>query len=486
MTAALGKFDRTTPMLERAWVVGLGAFLIVAIALGGTSDPAPVPAFVLRFASIAVIVIGLVRLRFAAPNRASAEGFAVLVLAVILTLLQLVPLPPFLWMSLSGREFVIEGLRAAGAEPGWMPLSLSPPETRLALLALLMPVAGYVASLSLSSRERWTIITILLGCVVASILLGLAQKFYGPSNPFYFYQETSRGWSTGTFANRNFYAALLYCSIPLTWALALRAIREGRTNKYMVGGFAALMLLAVIIALGAASSRAGILFAMLALLASASLGLGVPRSGPRKMRSGWIVAAVVVVLLVLGQFGMVTILRLAEFDPVGDYRTQISEITLRAAWDYFPFGSGFGTFVPVYAMHETPATILSSYVNHAHNDWLELWLEGGIPAAIVILAFLVWYCANLYRLWRPHEDSEAYLAQRAGAIVCGLLLLHSLVDYPLREPSLAVLFGLMCGFMTVSPSRSRTRKIFSRNMKPRDDAGRSRFAASGHSLRKEV
>jgi O-antigen ligase len=472
--------------LERAWVIGLGAFLVATVALGGTSDPTPLPALFLRLTSMAVIVIGLIRLRFAAPNRAAAEGFAIILVGVGLMFLQLVPLPSFVWMSLPGREFVVEGLRAAGVEPGWMPLSLSPPATRLALLALLMPIAGYVASLSLSSKERWTIVYVLLGCVIASILLGLAQKFYGPNNPLYFYGETSRGWATGTFANRNFYAALLYCSIPLTWAVALRAIRRGKTNKYMVGGFAALMLLAVIIALGAASSRAGILFAMLALLASATLGLGGQRARGRNLQSRWIVVAAIVALLVIGQFGMAAVLRLAEFDPVSDYRTQISEITMRAAWDYFPFGSGFGSFVPVYAMHETPATILSSYVNHAHNDWLEIWLEGGVPVILIVLAFLVWYGANLYRLWRPHEESEAYLIQRAGAVVCGLLILHSLMDYPLREPSLAVIFGLMCGFMTFSPSRSRVRKVFARNMKPRDDLGQSRFKPTGQALRKEM
>jgi O-antigen ligase len=172
----------------------------------------------------------------------------------------------------------------------------------------------------------------------------------------------------------------------------------------------------------------------------------------RQSQSRWAIIAAVVALLLIGQFGMVAILRLAELDPVSDYRTQISETTLRAAWDYFPLGSGFGTFVPAYAMHETPATILSAYVNHAHNDWLELWLEGGMPAALVMLAFLAWYFANLYRLWRPQENPEGILLARASAITCGLLLLHSLADYPLREPSLAVVFGLVCALMTGLPS----------------------------------
>jgi len=449
--------------LERAWPLFLGAFVVTAILLGGTSEPALLPALILRAFSIVIIAIGLIRIGFTAPNRMSAEAFAIMLGAVGLVLLQLVPLPPFLWMSLPGREFVVEGIRASGIEPGWMPLTLSPPATQLAFLALLVPIAAFVASLSLNSTGRWLLVAVILACILASILLGLAQKFQGSAGILYFYDETNRGWATGTFANRNFFAALLYCSIPLTWALALRYSRERRFNTYVIGAFAAVMLLAVILGLAAAGSRAGIILAMIALIASASLGTSGSGS-PAKSQTRWAIIAVVVGLLLIGQFGMVAILRLAELDPVTDYRTVISETTLRAAWDYFPFGSGFGTFVPVYAMHETPNTILSAYVNHAHNDWAELWLEGSIPAALLLLAFLAWYGLTIYRLWRARQEShDGLLIQRAGTIVCGLLLLHSIVDYPLREPALTVIFGLMCGFMTALPSRLGATEAFSRS-----------------------
>ncbi|MBL8906876.1 MAG: O-antigen ligase family protein [Rhizobiales bacterium] len=446
MAFASGELDHTKAIPERAWTITLCAFVILAIALGGTSEPMPVPAFLLRVSSILVITAGLIRIGFAPPNRAAREAFVIILLSIGLILLHLIPLPPIVWGSLPGRNFVMEQLRAAGSEPGWMALSLSPPATRIAFLAMLAPIAAFIAALSLSANERWLVAIVLLICVLASILLGLAQKFQGPRSILNFYGDGGGEWATGTFANRNFFAALLYCAIPVTWALALRVMRR-HVNKYLVGAFASVMLLAVILGLAAAGSRAGIILAMLALLGSAAIGLGATGLNRRNSQSRWAIMAAIAALLLIGQFGMVAILRLAELDPVSDYRTQISETTLRAAWDYFPVGSGFGTFVPVYAMHETPASILSAYVNHAHNDWLELWLEGGLPAALVMLAFLAWYLVNLYRLWRPREDAEGLLLARAGAIACGLLLLHSLVDYPLREPALAVVFGLMCAFI---------------------------------------
>jgi len=390
------------------------------------------------------------------------QAFVILLCGVALTLLHLVPLPPFMWMSLPGREFVVEGLQAAGAEIGWMPLSLSPPATQLAFLTLLVPIAGFVASLSLSSEDRWRIVGVILFCVLASALLGLAQKFQGPQSSLYIYEDTNRGSAVGFFGNRNFFAALLYCSIPLTWALALHIIRQGRIRPYIVGLFAALFLLVTILVLAAVGSRAGILLSMLALLASASIGWGVSTPGFRTGQSSrWTIIAIIVAALLIGQFGMVGILRFAALDPVSDYRTLMSEVTLRAAWQFFPFGSGFGTFVPIYAMFETPSTILTRPVNHAHNDWAEVWLEGGLPVALVALAFLAWYGACLYRLWRPHQ--ETVLLPRAAAIICGLLLIHSFVDYPLREPALAAIFGLMCGFMAALPPRFGIQEPLSRS-----------------------
>ena len=39
---------------------------------------------------------------------------------------------------------------------------------------------------------------------------------------------------------------------------------------------------------------------------------------------------------------------------------------------YAPWGSGLGTFEQVFKLHEPDALLSPSYLNHAHNDWLEL------------------------------------------------------------------------------------------------------------------
>jgi O-antigen ligase len=220
-------------------------------------------------------------------------------------------------------------------------------------------------------------------------------------------------------------------------------------------GFAVIMLAIIVLGLAVTGSRAGILLGMLGLLGSTFLAWGQDKNAVGRLGSRFVFLAVLGGLLLIGQFGMLGILRLAQTDIVSDYRTQIYTATIRAAWDYFPVGSGFGTFVPIYAMHETPATMIDQYINHAHNDWLELWLEGGLPAALIMIAFVVWYFGTAIRVWRVSRRSGALFFERAATIAVGLLLLHSFVEFPLRTPAMASLFGLFAGLIASAPLGAR-------------------------------
>ena len=60
-------------------------------------------------------------------------------------------------------------------------------------------------------------------------------------------------------------------------------------------------------------------------------------------------------------------------------RIPFAHNTITAAKAYMPFGSGVGTFVSVYPGFEPAHDAISNvYANHAHNDLLEVWLEGGV------------------------------------------------------------------------------------------------------------
>src|SRR5699024_8169815 len=106
---------------------------------------------------------------------------------------------------------------------------------------------------------------------------------------------------------------------------------------------------------------------------------------------------------------------------------------------------------------ETHEGLRNVYANHAHNDWLELWLEGGWLALALIAGFLVWFGKTAISVWRsPLRGGHALdrgLAE-AASITAALYLLHGLVDYGLRTTALMVVFGF-CIAMMIPPRTGR-------------------------------
>ena len=100
-----------------------------------------------------------------------------------------------------------------------------------------------------------------------------------------------------------------------------------------------------------------------------------------------------------------------EEQGIEDFRWPVAQVTSQAAIANLPFGSGFGTFVPVFEQF-APRTLLldqNRYVNHAHNDWLELWLTGGVIAIVLTVGFLAWLAASTFSLWRRGEPEARVL-----------------------------------------------------------------------------
>jgi hypothetical protein len=126
-----------------------------------------------------------------------------------------------------------------------------------------------------------------------------------------------------------------------------------------------------------------------------------------------------------------------------------------------PFGSGMGTFVPVYGIFEEPQHVLvDTYANHAHNDFLELWLETGIFGVGIFLAFAVWFVSRSLKIWRAEPTGVRridVLLARAATVVIVLVAAHSVADYPLRTAAIMAVFAFACALL-VEPL-DRTEKL---------------------------
>ena len=78
-----------------------------------------------------------------------------------------------------------------------------------------------------------------------------------------------------------------------------------------------------------------------------------------------------------------------------------------------------------------------AYVNHVHNDYLELVFEYGLPGVLIALLAIAFLVKAAWGAWREVADGEARMAPRAATIGLIVLMAGSSTDYPLRVPSLA-------------------------------------------------
>jgi O-antigen ligase len=433
------------------------AMLFGAGGIQGWSDA------VVQLAALPLLAWALFRLT---PSQLDRGGqWAIVLLCAILALpfLQLVPLPPSLWSAIPGRREFASAYEAAGMALPWVPISLDPLATRLSLLSLLPATAIFLAMLSLERRSRRVLIVLIFIVAFASVVLDLQQTWEGPDSPLRFYASTERFRAVGFFANSNHNAAFLYSTVPFVIAWAIGLVVDHRRNRVIGLALLALLTLTIIFGLATTQSRAGMALLFVAGLSGLLLAWRHDRgqSGRRLLR--FAIGANVVALILAFQFGFVAFMQRAEQQGLKDSRWPVAQITSQAAIANLPFGSGFGTFVPVYDKFAPRTLLAETYVNHAHNDWLELWLTGGAPAIILVLGFLAWFGVATSRLWRGGQPETPVLdlaLAQAASIVIVLLLLHSVVDYPLRTPTLSVLFAMACAFL-IPPRRIEEREQMS-------------------------
>lgn len=437
------------------WTILLLTTMLVGIVAGGSSTAANFLFFVFRMLSVALLALALIRLYHTRLRLMETLSLALICATLGLIVLQLVPLPYQVYKALPGREFAVSGFAAAGVRPGWQPLSLDPAATTSYLVALMPPIAMFLATLLSGFRDRLRTAGVILAATLASIFLGLLQRLQGTESPLYIYEITNPGSATGFFSNSNNFAMLACVAIPLIWFLCLHFLRSRRTKEVFVLSAAMAMLTAVIVGVAASGSRSGMLLGILATLLSAAMSRKVYFKPNRSLRLRFPAWILLVALLPIGFYGIVGLLRIAQTDLLDETRFYIAAGTIHAAAKYFPFGSGFGTFQDIYAMHEQPFNIpAGEYVNHAHNDWLEIWLEAGLTAVPLLAIFVALFTVQTIQVWRANGRYATLLFPKAASIGVVILLFHSLAEYPLRMPALALIFAMLLAVL-ISPREER-------------------------------
>ncbi|MGD0636225.1 MAG: O-antigen ligase family protein [Beijerinckiaceae bacterium] len=176
------------------------------------------------------------------------------------------------------------------------------------------------------------------------------------------------------------------------------------------------------------------------------------KEGRQSGRMTWVfLGAGVALFIFFVVFGLSGLVERFDQGSEDGGRVGFALTTLKAALAFLPFGAGLGAFPEVYGVFETRELLMPGlYANHAHNDFAELFLETGVFGLAWAGAFIFWWGRQIRRNWGPHPESVGpveLILSRSGVIVVGLLLLHSLVDYPLRTQTLAVVMAMACALM---------------------------------------
>ncbi|KUO49482.1 MAG: hypothetical protein APF78_07750 [Sphingomonadales bacterium BRH_c3] len=416
----------------------LYALVTASIILGGAPSSANWQILVICLVAACLLPVaiaaGAARKFASLPMALKAAAIAI----VALPLLQLIPLPPGIWQALPGRELAGEVFGLLGTAGAWRGLSLVPRDTLFGFLMLLPAAAAFLASLTLDRAGRRRVVWVLIAVTILALLVGLIQ-FGTTGSTLDLYDSRHRGSFLGFFANRNHQGLLM----AIGGAFAIAAIKDRLRNPRLAMAVAVLAAMVFFIAAVGTLSRAGIGLTTAGLAATfyACFVHG-------KLRWQFIVGGAVAAFasLYFVTFSSTVQAALDRFSQIEENgRLEIWQKSSPLIEQYLPWGAGLGSFTTVYPVIERLEDINPLYFNRVHNEYLELLIEFGLPGLIVLLLFIFLFGKRIWSGWRGSEELGAFALPSAVSIV--LVGLHSIVDYPLRTQSHAVIFAVACGFL---------------------------------------
>lgn len=385
---------------------------------------------------------------------------AVAVAFLLLLCVQLAPLPAFLIRVLSPSTYDLYAgaARAAGESYAFIPLSLDPFATFSKILEYLAYFAMFLVIVN-NFRTRalfWILLYTLFLSAVFQGVYGLYEFLSGSHHIFGYEKKVGLDSASGTFINRNHFAAYLEMSLPLLVALVagrIHQLRAFRGNFFLrmahaleTEGSQILMLLFMIVLVTVglifSLSRSGISFALMALAVFLFLYWRAQRQLSRKT------------YLVLGICGTVALAVWIGLNPVLYRFVRVSENWAEGArlqvWSdtfriftHFPLaGTGAGTFPQIFPMYRS--FVYNNVYREAHNDYVQLLAESGI----VFIALLLLLGDLLFaRLKQVLSREMRRLEIIQLGCFCSLLSLslHSLTDFSLQIPAIALQGAVITG-----------------------------------------
>lgn len=393
---------------------------------------------------------------------------------------QLIPLPPSLLRVLSPEAWVVGEkslpasmvVTSSGPSHAWHPLAPYGEPVRMSILRLTVYALffiGFARMLTSQKRIDLAVLLILLtGCFEA--LYGMVQTFSGNEHIWWVKKIYYRGAVTGTYVNRNHFAGLMEIIIMLAavyagaaaerkrrvsgfanqrigWRQRLsRTLRgEQRFNKGLFVLFSGVVMglgLLFSASRGAMLGAAGGLFCMGILF--------VFRKEHRK--KGFIVLLLFSITAGYAlRMGVEQPLeRFKTFDASFEVRTRYAERAYQLFQEYPVVGVGIGNFRHAYPKYQAPQDT-KTFIDHAHNDWVQLLAETGIVGFAIFAAGLCYYLFYTVGLWSRRHDPFAVSLGAAPFAAMATIGIHSCSDFNLHYMTncLMLLAVMAIGFSVI-------------------------------------
>ena len=366
---------------------------------------------------------------------------------------------------------LFEGFNALDIAVAKPSISVAPDLTHHYILFLAIALLFHIMALSHCS-ERLKMRLMLLGIVCAA--LGNAGiSFYS------FFNSSAKGIInmpvfTGAFMNRNHFGFLMMLGIMCDLGLLNGIVSEDKHShrsksndsdeEYTWNGWKklviplGLILFVLLTALLLSLSRGAFVGVTVSLLVFGIIWLfkshEIKRSSRHMILALMILVATTFILAT--PYGLDALSK--RFDDISmgeltmDLRWLIWKDTVKLIADYRLAGVGLGCFRDRIQPYES-GNITKALVYHAHNDYLELLSEVGVPMAILIfLGLAVFLCIAIHRSNKVHDPTYRWacfgiLAAMAGAAV------QEAFDYNLHAyPNLFIL-SVMLAILAVCVRR---------------------------------
>ncbi len=337
-------------------------------------------------------------------------------------------------------------------------LSLDPYATRFFVARSMVYATFFAACLAFIDNEKRFKRILFLIVSFASLMafFGILQWLANPDG-IYGLRGTPQARPFGPFVNQHHFAAFMIMAGGVALGLLL-GTKTSRDRRIVL----ALALVVMGVAAVLTSSRGGTL-GFVTMLAGASMATyffgrqnagnsyEMSRSGNAKLIVAGVAVMVAVLFIALAIGGNESLFRglgISNADAdLTSGRSRFWPIAIKIFLDHPVLGAGFDAFGAAFTKYDTSSGAFR--VEQAHNEYLQILADAGIAGFLCIAAFIgLFFKKGIAAVKNAGTGMRRDAAIGALAGIVGVLV-HSFFDFPLRTPSNAFFFLLLCAIAVV-------------------------------------